>query len=106
MEIVKSNGNVNLFKTMLCLEINFNGQSLFQSNAAFSNDKVDPAFNDGYQPNDNNANIEEILKDKLAMCSINQKMVSSLKKRIMDSVITNIFHKRNRYDISIMTNTE
>lgn len=105
MDIVKNHGNVNLFKSMLCLEINFNGQSLFQS-GTFSDDKVDPAFNDGYQPNSNNAGIEEILKDKLAMCSINQKMLGSLKKRMMNSVITNIFHKRNRYDISIITNTE
>lgn len=40
------------------------------------------------------------------MCSVNQKIVSALKKRMMNSVITNIYHKRDRYDISIITNTE
>lgn len=40
------------------------------------------------------------------MCSINQKIVNALKTKMMNSVITNIYHKRHKYDISVITNTE
>ena len=92
--IVISKGNINLFKTMLCLEIKFNAESVSNDNSMDNQQ-----FNYGYQTSDN-------LDDKLAICNINQKLVGLLKQRMMNSVITNIYHKRNEYDISVITNTQ